>query len=308
MNFKPMLAASLDGVDLSTLRYPLLVSPKLDGVRCIIWEGVAYSRNAKPIRNRFVQAWASKYHNLDGELIVGSPTEGEILGRTQSGVMSFEGEPDFTYHLFDCPDHGGPFESRLEMVSEEMAGAPRIVPVEHQLVSSSPALELLEEARLAEGYEGVMLRGPNGPYKNGRSTLREGHLMKLKRFMDGEAVVVRLEEGNVNDNELERDELGRAKRSKDASGLVPSGMVGTIIAVDPTWGELRISPGTMSHADRQAYWRAYEFELALGGNQCRVKGADEPKLIGKTIHWRSFGYGLKDKPRFARFYGIREDL
>ncbi|TXH15262.1 MAG: ATP-dependent DNA ligase [Hyphomicrobiaceae bacterium] len=293
--FKPMLSASLDGVDLSTLRYPLLASPKLDGVRCLIWEGVAYSRNAKPIRNRFVQDWANQngLHNLDGELIVGSPVHdhtGEPLGRTQSGVMSFDGKPDFTFHLFDCVvGIGTSFEHRLGHVQGELWGVERISCVNHTKVTSAQDLDWVENHYLEAGYEGVMLRDPAGPYKHGRSTLREGYLMKLKRFTDGEAVVVRLEEGHVNQNELERDELGRAKRSKDREGLAPSGMVGTIIANDPKWGELRIAPGTMTHAERIALLKS------------------PSSIIGRAIHWRSFGYGVKDKPRFPRYYGIRED-
>ena len=284
-----MLSASLDGVDLSTLRYPLLVSPKLDGVRCLVWEGVAYSRNAKPIRNHFVQAWAKNYHNLDGELIVGSPTDPHCLNSTQSGVMSFAGEPDFAFWCFDSPERVTPkFAANLEWLADEVGGE-RIGHVDHTLVHNPLELLGAEAQALEQGYEGVMLRDPAGPYKQGRSTLREGYLMKLKRFQDGEAVVVRLEEGHVNQNELERDELGRAKRSKTREGLVPSGMVGTIIAVDPKWGELRIAPGTMSHHDRQSLW------LYRDG------------IVGKTIHWRSFGYGVKDKPRFPRYYGIRED-
>lgn len=290
MNFKPMLSASLDGVDLSTLRYPLLASAKLDGVRCILWEGVAYSRNAKPIRNRFVQEWAKDFHNLDGELIVGSPTEGEVLGRTQSGVMSFDGEPDFRFYAFDTPERELPFIVQYDLMVYAHSDESRIVCVRQLSVENARELIKLEEYFLSSGYEGAMLRSPHSPYKNGRSTLREGYLMKLKRFQDGEAVVTGLEEGHVNQNELERDELGRAKRSRDSSGLVPSGMVGTIIAKDPRWGELRIAPGVMSHAERKEFWR------------------NPAVVMGKTIHWRSFGYGVKDKPRFPRFYGFREDV
>ena len=290
MNFKPMLSASLDGVDLSTLRYPLLASAKLDGVRCILWEGVAYSRNAKPIRNRFVQEWAKDFHNLDGELIVGSPTEGEVLGRTQSGVMSFDGEPDFRFYAFDTPERELPFIVQYDLMVYAHSDESRIVCVRQLSVENARELIKLEEYFLSSGYEGAMLRSPHSPYKNGRSTLREGYLMKLKRFQDGEAVVTGLEEGHVNQNELERDELGRAKRSRDSSGLVPSGMVGTIIAKDPRWGELRIAPGVMSHAERKEFWR------------------NPAVVMGKTIHWRSFGYGVKDKPRFPRFYGFREGV
>lgn len=287
--FKPMLSASLDGVDLETLKYPLLASPKIDGLRCLIWEGVAYSRNAKPIRNRFVQEWAKNFHNLDGELIVGSPTDPHCLANTQSGVMSFEGEPDFKFYCFDSPERICPeFDPAQDWLSEEVQDD-RIVHVQQARVWNVQQLLDQEEVALHEGYEGLMLRSPTGPYKHGRSTLREGYLMKLKRFQDGEAVVIALEEGHQNNNELERDELGRAKRSKVSSGLAPSGMVGTIIVEDPTWGTLRLAPGLMSHAERIAL-------LACPAS-----------IVGRVVHWRSFGYGVKDKPRFPRYYGIRED-
>lgn len=292
MNFKPMLSASLDDVDLSTLNYPLLVSPKLDGVRCIVWEGVAYSRNAKPIRNRFVQKWASQLHNLDGELIVGSPTDPLCLNTTQSGVMSYEGWPDFTFHLFDAPERYHPsFQIALRHVQDNHADMNRIFRVPHIFISQPSQLLTYETRILEAGYEGVMLRDPDGPYKNGRSTLREGYLMKLKRFIDGEAVVVRVEEGSHNTNEATKDALGRTKRSSHKAGKVGNGMVGHIYVNDPVWGELKLSPGTMPHWTRQAFWN-------------HDQGAP---LIGKTVHWRSFGYGVKDKPRFPRFYGVRED-
>lgn len=281
--FKPMLSASLDGVDLSTLKYPLLASPKLDGVRCLIWKGVAYSRNAKPIRNHFVQAWAKDLHNLDGEIIVGSPTDPHCLANTQSGVMSFEGEPDFKFFCFDRPER-----TTLEATEKDTA-RPRVLLLSQNLVHNSADVEFEETEALREGYEGLMLRDPSGPYKHGRSTLREGYLMKLKRFQDGEATVIALEEGHSNQNELERDELGRAKRSKVSSGLTPSGMVGTLIVNDPTWGALRLAPGTMTHAERIALL------------------ASPASIVGRTVHWRSFGYGVKDKPRFPRYYGVRDD-
>ena len=47
MNFKPMLASQID--DLSSVKYPVYASYKLDGIRAIIYQGVAYSRSLKPI-------------------------------------------------------------------------------------------------------------------------------------------------------------------------------------------------------------------------------------------------------------------
>lgn len=296
MNFKPMLAADASAFDLNKIRWPMLISPKLDGLRCILWEGVAYSRNAKPFRNRFVQEWAKDYHNLDGELIVGSPTHEDCLNISKA-VTAFEGEPDFGFYLFDCIEGVDPrFKERQLHVYGEHFGQPRIQLVPQVECRSVLSFQTAEERWVGEGYEGVMGRHPTGPYKHGRSTMSEQFLWKHKRFTDGEATVLRLEEGHTNTNTLQKDELGRAKRSFTKDGLVGNGMVGTLICMDPVWGEIRVAPGKMSHYDRSMYWNLYK------SSPHHVLG-----LVGKIIHWRSFGYGTKDAPRFARYYGLRED-
>jgi DNA ligase-1 len=290
---KVMLAADLAKVDnnFDHVQYPVLASPKLDGVRCLIWRGVAYSRNAKPLRNKFVQNWARKHHNLDGELIVGSPTEGEVLGRSMA-VTAIEGEPDFRFHLFDTLN-AQQFLERVKYIQSEHDGAHRVVKVPHHHVGHQEQLRHHELTWLQKGYEGVMLRDPLGVYKHGRSTLLEGGLIKVKRFMDGEATVTELEEAETNTNEAFEDELGRTKRSSAKAGMVGNGMVGTILAHSKEWGALRVAPGKMSHFDRKVWWEART-------------AAGKHIMIGKTIHWRSFGYGIKDKPRFPRFYAIIE--
>lgn len=295
MDFKPMLAADLAKVDndFSKVRLPVLVSPKLDGVRCIIWEGVAYSRNAKPLRNKFVQKWAANYHNLDGEMIVGEPVGGTVLSRSMA-VSAIEGEPDFTFHLFDCVEGiAENFNTRRKHVQAEHLDEERITGVVHFEARTIDDLVKAEVHYLADGYEGIMLRAPDGPYKHGRSTLKEGWLIKVKRFIDGEAVVIGLEEAEENTNAATRDELGRTKRSSAKAGKVGKGMVGTIIVRDKKWGEMRLAPGVMTHQDRLMWWEMY------------AKPSVPESLIGQLVHWRAFGYGVKDKPRFPRFYGVR---
>jgi len=48
--FKPMLAPN-EKIDISTLKYPLLASYKLDGIRCIFKDGQMYSRALKQFPN-----------------------------------------------------------------------------------------------------------------------------------------------------------------------------------------------------------------------------------------------------------------
>ena len=69
--FKPLLACE---VPLEQVRLPVYVSTKLDGIRCVIIDGVAYSRSLKPIRNKYIQSVIGneKYNGFDGELVVGN--------------------------------------------------------------------------------------------------------------------------------------------------------------------------------------------------------------------------------------------
>jgi DNA ligase-1 len=212
-----------------------------------------------------------------------------VLERSKA-VTAFAGEPDFTYHLFDTYAHDGGFEERLNHVQGEHEGEDRIDCVSHTTVYTADQARDVEQLYVDLGYEGAILRHPKGPYKNGRSTVNEGYLMKLKRFTDGEALVIRLEEAQQNNNALERDELGRAKRTSHQENKSGKGMIGTFICLDAKWGEIRVSPGIMTHAERTALWN------------------HPASILGKTIHWRSFGYGNMNAPRFARYYGIREDL
>ncbi|MEB3212417.1 MAG: hypothetical protein VKL39_13745 [Leptolyngbyaceae bacterium] len=291
---KPMLSADLAKVDndFRQLRYPLLASPKLDGIRCTVWGGVAYSRNGEPLRNQYFQQWVKQHAQaleaVDGEVVVGSPTDPLCLNNTQSGIMAFAGRPPFVMFGFDVVAPELSFMERLELLARKTYKIPEFFEeVEHQRLISPEQVLKFESEALAQGYEGIMTRDPDALYKHGRSTLKEQGLVKVKRFIDGEAVVVRVEEGSHNVNEATSDALGRTKRSRVSAGLQANGMVGTILAHSAEWGELRIAPGKMSHADRLRYWQKPEL------------------LVGKTVHWRCFGYGVKDKPRFPRFYGIR---
>jgi DNA ligase-1 len=131
-----------------------------------------------------------------------------------------------------------------------------------------------------------MLRDPKGRYKHGRATVNEGLIYKLKRFQDAEAVVTGLEEAQRNENVLETDAQGYAKRSTAKAGLIGSDTLGRLI-VDYDGQELKLSPGALKHDERQRIW-------------------DNPnEYLGKIAKFRFFAHGVKDKPRFPRFVGWR---
>src|SRR6201984_1758025 len=98
--FKPMLAGKLDP---AKLQFPVIIQPKLDGIRATVVGGKLLTRTLKEVPNRHIFNLLSKseYEGLDGELIVGSPVADDCYRTTVSGVMSSDGEPDFTYNVFD---------------------------------------------------------------------------------------------------------------------------------------------------------------------------------------------------------------
>lgn len=94
--------SKVKNLDLSQGYY---ASPKLDGLRCIILDGVAYSRSMKPFRNKEIQKFAQEYadelESMDGELISSSPTSPTAFRDSTSVVMSEDGGDNFTFYVFD---------------------------------------------------------------------------------------------------------------------------------------------------------------------------------------------------------------
>lgn len=272
---KPLLAATVPS--LSDLRYPLLATPKFDGIRCLLWEGRAVTRKLKPIPNTFIRESleATYRENFDGELVI----PGADFNQTQSAVMSACGTPEFQYVIFDVIDPGLPYSER------------HTHPACLKPVVISCAEELLDYERecLAQGHEGVMLRSPDGRYKFGRSTLKEGILLKWKRFLDAEAEVVGFEEKMHNANDLQRDNLGYAKRSSAQAGLLGSGVLGALVVVDQTKQRFSIGTG-FDDETRRAIWEA--------------RGDYLGKKVNFTYQQLS-RYGI---PRFPVFRGFRPEI
>ena len=285
-----MLAATLK--DLDKLTFPKYASPKLDGIRCSIQDGVVLSRNFKPIPNKHVQKLFGCIENngRDGELIVGSPTDPQVFRNTTSGVMSVEGEPEVTFWVFDRlpgEDELYPPGWSLRFSSIKFDGDP-VRGVSQDIISNLQELEAFETLMLAEGYEGVMLRDPNALYKFGRSTEKEGGLLKVKRFSQDEAIITGFQERMHNDNEKTLTETGKMKRSLHAEGMVGRGDLG---ALEVKWGEKKFTVGSgFTDAERTEIWNNKE------------------KYLGQMITFAHFSIGDYDLPRFPTFKGFRNDL
>lgn len=300
--FKPMLASKAPE-DLSLLKYPIAVSPKLDGIRAIVKDGVVLSRSLKPIPNRHVQKMFSHLEGYDGELIVGPANDKDCFLKTTSGVMSRDGEPLVNYHVFDRHDLTAvTWETRFASLKEEHSS---VIKVDHSVVWRPEDVEEKESVYLGMGYEGAMLRDISGPYKNGRSTTREGWLLKLKRFEDSEALVIGMEEKMHNANEATVGELGQTKRTSHQENLEPTGTMGALIVRDLKT-EVVFNIGTgFSDVDRDWWWsqiNQMHHTMSVQNNGALLIEFLNPSII---VNYTFFATGSKDKPRFPTFKSIR---
>lgn len=285
---KPMLAAKLDEKALSKLVFPLLASPKLDGIRCLTTTKGPVSRNLKPTPNRELQALMKELPpGLDGELVI----PGELFSEVSSVVMSHGARSKLIeYWVFDSWLRA---HNTFKLRNQDVATAVKrlnldwVRHIPQTTVRTLKAVLELEEKFLAADFEGIMLRDPEAPYKYGRSTVKQQGLMKLKRFSDSEAVIIGMVELCKNLNEMRFDELGRAKRSSKKDGKVRAGTLGALQVKDCVTG-IEFEIGTGFHADtRKTLWK------------------DRKHIIGDVVKYKYQAVGVKTKPRFPVFLGFR---
>lgn len=285
--FKPMLATDFEP---SKLRFPVLASAKLDGIRAIVRDGVVYSRSNKPIPNKHVQAKFKHLTHFDGELIVGEPTSETVYRDTVSIVMSDDKPADDV--RFFAFDHIGDLDvgyiQRLKLLKEESLGRRSEVYVHVQVeVTDLDQLASFEAECLDLGYEGLILRDPASPYKMGRSTVKEGYLLKVKQFVDAEAEVIGFEERMHNGNIATTSELGRTKRSSHKAGKSGRGDLGALVCRTPQGVVFNIGTG-FTDAERERVW------------------ANRDQFLGQLAKYKYFPVGVKEAPRHPVFLGWRD--
>jgi len=276
--FKPMLAARARTY--ADFQFPCAVTPKIDGIRAVAMDGCAVSRSYKLLPNYHIQELFKQLpHGLDGELVCSGG-----FNSTQSGVMSYGGRPDIRYLVFDWVG-GGEYLDRVAHVIEAVENIPwceALVPV---VCYSLDDLHRYEESCLTSGFEGIMARDPEGPYKIGRSTRTEAYLLKWKPVQDSEAIITSFDEQMTSlCNPIVRDFWGRAKRPGDKE---LNGTLGSLICWDARRGEeVRIGTGFSD-----------ELRAEIWGNRV--------SYIGRTVTY-TFQEEPGKKPRFPRFKCFRE--
>ena len=206
--------------------FPLMVQPKLDGIRCIIRREstriVARSRNGKEFDTLVymlndLEPLFKKYPELilDGELYNHNLKEDfnkiiSLVRKKQPTSVDSdwmdvldEARDKLQYHVYDIPQVNGPEDMDTEYWT-------RTVEFVHELKTTKMWLDNLRlvqtwwcddtervsqvyDNHITGGYEGSMIRLNRG-YESSRSK----SLLKYKEFKDAEYLVVGIDEGDGN--------------------------------------------------------------------------------------------------------------
>ena len=288
---RPMLAWNKPWQN-SDLIFPLIASPKINGERVLLANGRVLSRSGKPIQNHFIQRTLGhpELSGLDGEITCGIATAPMVRRNTRSGVGSHTGTPEFTYHVFDRWDRTVPFQTWAFSSRLRGQNHPNITLVPQYWIDSLPTLQALEAKTVAAGWEGLILRSPNMPYKHGRCTLKEFQrgtgMLKMKRFQDSEAVVLDVAQRQVNLNPQLRNPLGYAERSSAQSGKMEIPQLGALLVRDLETGkQFRIGTGLgWTDPERNALWQT------------------RATLPGRVLTYRHFNEGTDGLPNQPIFH------
>lgn len=279
--WKPTLAATLPAdfdPACALMPYPLLASPKIDGVRAMVQGGKLVSRNGRPIPSPAFQSLIAtrSLEGCDGELVVGKPYGEGVFNRTVSCAMRTSDKPDMMARCFYVFDRRGEEPYCIRLKSLPIDGT--VFPVEQVVINTPLQLLRYENKQLHRGYEGIMLRRMDaGRYMEKRSTLREFYLVKLKRFEYAEAIIMSVHPLVRNKN---ADKTGTGRRSTVKSGLV--------VDANRTGSATLYSEATG------------EFSVAIPGDKLQLAGDDFwAAAVGRKVRYKYQPIGsLKGVPRF----------
>ena len=290
---KPMLAMDWEKADVVFRgEWRFLISPKIDGIRCIVKDGVAYTRTGKIHKNKYIQKRIQEMprgYIFDGELMCGVIEKGKKFSGMTDGLTKIMGTPNFTFCIFDIisesPHHKR--YTKLVELEEEYMLPPYCDVVQKKRVYSLEDVRRETAIFLEQGYEGSMLNEMDATYKHGRAGKTNKELIKIKEFSDAEAEIIGFNELEHNLNELTTDELGHSKRSTSKIGKIKGGVLGSFELRTPEGIEFNCAGFT--DAEKLSFWNNRE------------------NLIGKWVKYKYFEIGADTKPRFPTFLSFREE-
>jgi ATP-dependent DNA ligase len=274
---------------------PRVASAKVDGWRALRPDDVPRTRKGLALPNLATRAALSlpSLAGLDGELTCGLPTDPNSMQLAQSAFSSIKGEPEFTWWIFDDCHRGAlPYWKfwQRDLSRRELPEFCRILP--QVLIHNLDELRAFVKSVTDEGFEGAILRSLDSPYKRGRSTFKQGYLLKCKEYVTDEARIVELLEKETNTNAAETNDLGYAKRSSAKAGKVGADTLGSFLVESANGERFKIGTGHLDDFAKKLIW-----EDAKAGLDT---------WTGSLATYKHFAAsGVRNKPRHGQFVSLR---
>jgi DNA ligase 1 len=190
---QPMLA---DNGKKAKILFPVYVQRKYDGLRCMRVQkdgnNIMMSRGNKVYDVKHIseelKVMFPEEIMTDGELYVHGvslQTINSWVKRQQPNTLKIE------YHIYDIPGTET-WERRLQYLKSIKSNGGKVKIVETFVANSFQEIEKLHDQFILEGYEGAIIRLPNGLYEFGK---RSKSLLKWKNFEDKEFKIVGIKAG-----------------------------------------------------------------------------------------------------------------
>jgi DNA ligase-1 len=216
----PMLASKFDIMSVkkkkSSIVFPCFGQPKLDGLRALAYldgDVVCIQSRTKTIFESVghiadqLKPLLIKHPNivLDGELYTNLIPFEVLVGLVKTKYISEEDEIALKmvkYHIYDMIDRTNealPYVQRYSFIKKNI---PHLKPnsylevVKTELIEDIEGVKELFSTFVEEGYEGLMLRNVDSPY---RQNYRSHDLQKYKEFFEDEFKIVGFKEGEGRD-------------------------------------------------------------------------------------------------------------
>jgi len=226
------------------------IQPKLNGFRCIYINGKLYSKYDKEILSaphiiKKIRDCGIFNYKLDGELYIPNMS----LQKIRSFVMRKNISSDYErikFFIFDIIENKS-FEERCQILRS------KIFPNLKSPLVKVPTFKSKKEdiwkyldVFMDKGFEGIIIRDPNGFYKEGRRSLG---VLKYKPMKTDEYKIVELLE--------EKDKFGNLK-----------GILGALKVVDDSGNSFKVGSGFITDKEKIELWK------------------NRDKLIGKYVEIR----------------------
>jgi len=266
-------------------KFPVFVEPKLDGLRAYVIPatGQVFSRNGKPFQNfgHIVEQLKSipeaMNYVFDGEALAVTNDWNESASIARGSNRASDAEK-LHFHAFDIIPLKDFEEGRIPVMTQSNRSnlLNKIIgtSLKNIHVPKSVKVDSIEEVMTAgkkfliDGFEGAMVKNPNGLYKYGK---RSNDWMKVKFSLDEDMIIIGVDEGD-----------GKLK-----------GLLGTFIMERSDGTRCRCGIGTnesLNDNARSEYWKMHQ----------------RGELIGTVGEFR-FERTEKIGVRFPRFLRLRFD-